>query len=123
MPEMTGTDVIRAAMRARSAGLARMAGDLQLSLTQLDSFVFHGGKLPPKALCLLAADLFAGHAEFDPTTDLLRPTNRTEPVAMSVRPPQFDPASRPPLDCSIRGPVPVKGAEPQPARPKRAGWL
>ena len=121
----SGTDVIRAAMRQRAAhgDLARMARDLNLSLTQLDSFTYHGGQLAPEALQLLATDLFAGHATFDPATNLLGATNKTPAIPGGIRPPQFDPKSRPPVDRTIRGPSPpVKGATLQPARPHRPGW-
>jgi hypothetical protein len=67
--------------------------------------------------------LFAGHAEYDPDLNLLRATNRAEPISMGVRPPAFDPKSRPPVDRTIRGPSPpLKGAQLSPARARRAGW-
>jgi hypothetical protein len=122
--ETTGTDIIRLAMRNRAAhgGLGRLASDLHLSLTQLDDFTYHGGHLPSEALRLLATDLFAGHAEYDPVVDLLRPTNRTPAIPGGMRPPS---ASEMNLDKSHLTPrvLPKTTAKPQPARPSRAGWV
>ena len=56
--------------------------------------VYQGGHLPSEALRVLAADLFSGHAEYDPVVDLLRPVNRTEPISMGVQPPAFEPRFR-----------------------------
>ena len=85
----TGTDAIRGAMRNRTAhgGLGKLASDLHLSLSLLDDFVYHGGRLPPEALRLLATDLFSGHAEFDADLDLLRSTNRAPAIPGGIRPP------------------------------------
>ena len=118
MSETTGTDVIRAAARnrARGNGLARIASDLQLSLTLLDEFVYHGGHLPSEALRLLATDLFSGFAEYDPVADLLRPTNRAPAIPGGMRPPSFREMN---IDQSHLAPrvLPKTTAQPQPARP------
>src|SRR4051794_35844951 len=120
---ISGTDAIRAATQnhaKRDGGLQRLGRDLNLSLTMLDEFVYHGGHLPSEALRLLATSLFAGMAEFDADLNLLRATNRAEPIAMGVRAPQFVP---PPIDRTIRGPSVGKGAPAlPPARPQRPGW-
>ena len=119
----TGTEVIRATMRNRAfhGGLARLANDLHLSLTQLDSFTYHNGALASEALRLLATDLFAGHAEYDPVVDLLRPTNRTPAIPGGMRPPSVSEMN---LDKSHLMPrvLPKPTAKPQPARPHRPGW-
>ena len=120
MVEITGTEVIRqtARNRARENGLARLASDLHLSLTLLDEFVYRGGHLPSEALRLLATDLFAGHAEYDPVVDLLRPTNRAPAIPGGMRPPTIAEMH---IDKSHLTPrVPPKTtAKPQPARPRR----
>jgi hypothetical protein len=118
----TGIDVIRAATRnrARGNGLARLASDLHLSLTQLDLFAYHNGALAPEALRLLATDLFAGHAEYDPVVDLLRPVNRTPAIPGGISP---EPFKRVPLSDVVPPRVPPKAtAQAQPARARRAGW-
>jgi hypothetical protein len=119
---VTGTEVLRAALRTRKLGLANIARELGLSTNALESFIA-GGSLPADKLNAIAAEIFGGHAEFDATNDLLVATNRTPAISAGIRPPQFDPKSRPPVDRTIRGPSPpVKGATLQPARPHRPGW-
>jgi hypothetical protein len=72
------------------------------------------------ALRLLATDLFAGHAEYDPVVDLLRPTNRTPAVPGGISPESFK--RRPLSDIVPPRVLPKTTAKPQPARPRRPGW-
>src|SRR5262245_5264898 len=89
----TGTDAIRAALRVRgsktnTAGLAR---DLGVSSATLDAFADGRAMLKPEVLQALAADLFHGHAVFDPAIDRLRPAVQAEPRPLGVRPDPIDP--------------------------------
>jgi hypothetical protein len=120
MRDRSGTDVIRAAARnrGRGGGLQRLASDLHLPLTQLDSFAYQGVRLPSEALRLLVTGLFAGHAEYDAELDLLRATNREPATTISIRPPQCE---RRPLSEVVPSRVPPKQTAQLPARPRRPG--
>jgi hypothetical protein len=118
---VNGTELIRRALRswAVHGGLATIARDLGISLTQLDAFTYHGGWLPATALRPLAEHIFQGHTEFVAETNKLRAVNRNPALPGPVRP---DPYRRtgPPLDCTvIRGPA---SAAPPPVRQSRPGW-
>lgn len=122
---VTGRDVLRQALRSRKLGLATIARELGISADALEAFVAGSKDLPVDALNRVTAEIFGGHTEFNPETGLLQSANRTPPIAIGIRPEPFDPKSRPPVAINRGGHVPfapVKGAKPQPAWPRRAGW-
>jgi hypothetical protein len=120
-PPVTGSDVLRQAVRGRKMGLAVLAKELHLAAYELEAFVA-GGDLPADKLSAIAREVFGGHAQFDPEIDRLRPVNRAEPKAFcTAKPPSVSEMN---LDRSHLKPraLPKTTAKPQPAQPKRPGW-
>ena len=119
-PAVTGSDVLRAALRSRKMGLANIARELDIPINALDSFV-QGGSLPADKLNAIAILIFGGAAVYDETSDRLRSANKQAPISMGVRPPTIAEMH---IDQSHLAPrvLPKTTTTSQPARPKRAGW-
>jgi hypothetical protein len=82
----TGIDAIRQALRARKLNFSNLARDLHLPTAQFEAFM-DGGPLPTDALEALTKLIWAGHAEFVPELNLLRPANRQEARPLGGPPP------------------------------------
>jgi hypothetical protein len=119
----TGTDLIRSALRIRNVkqNLARVARDHEVALILLDAFIAGRATLPVPILQSLTRELFP-HAEFDPSTDRLRPALQEPPRLMGIPPTFTIPLPKYQLgavQCAHR-----PENEAAPAKPKkRAGWL
>ena len=75
-PEITGTEAIRARVKARlkRGHLARTATDLQLALPALEKFA-NGGALPEAAIHALVKEFYM-NTKWDPVIDRLIDTSR-----------------------------------------------
>jgi hypothetical protein len=127
MTEITGTDLVRQALRGRNkkVNLATTARDLGISSDRLDAFVEGRVTLSPETMQALVDLIWHGHIALDIEHDMLKPANKAPPVSLGIAPAPFDPRTSPyaykPGPPAL-GPQPVKAL---PAKPKttRAGSL
>lgn len=122
---VTGTDLVREALRGRNKklNLAVMAKDLSISNERLDAFA--NGKLTLDAATMQAVVkvLWNDHVAYDIERDVLTPANKAPPTSLGVSPAPYVAKDQPKLPAGPHmGPRPVV---PQPAKAKttRAGWL
>ena len=101
----TGIDAIRQALRARKLNFSNLARDLHLPTAQFEAFM-DGGPLPTDALEALTKLIWAGHAEFVPELNLLRPTNQQEARPLGGPPPIRETMTLPTFKGGAPGPGP-----------------
>jgi hypothetical protein len=127
---VTGTDLVRAALRGRNhkqntSGFAR---DLGLSADTLEQFAEGRVELPAEILQKLVRALWGDSTDFDAGANALRPSNREPPRPLGILSPPFDSATAPypiqsgSLAVADRAPQLVTPQKPKP-KEKRAGWL
>jgi hypothetical protein len=116
----TGSDLLRAAVRARKCGTAVLAREIEVAGESLHQFAHGTGTLPPQKLTELANYLFGGAVTLDTEKNLLRTTNTTPPLRMSAYPPPIDTSKLPKHKIPTCGPKPEKPVKPVPQT--RPGW-
>lgn len=119
---VTGTDVLRKALRARRS-TAAIAKELRVSKVLLEDLESGRRVPPPTVLQALTTFLFGGMAVYDEKVDRLRSANVAQPTSMGVHPPRYVP---PKVDYPVGtlmapGPQPLKPEKPK-AKPHRPGW-
>ena len=121
--EITGTDLLRQAVRSRNSklNLAIFGRDLQLTGDQVHAFIFNKVDLTPDQKRSLANYLWAGHTAWDETTDRLMPAKPQIAKSQGLLP-QFDPRLLPKYRAGPAPPRPVKD-RPQVKPETRPGWL
>ena len=116
MADKTATDLLRAAVRQRPLGTAKMATEIQCVKDHLHSFAFNNGPpLAPEKMAALTALLFGGHIAYEAAQDLLRSTNTAPAQPMGAPPAPYE-----------GKPVPTTGGVnlgQQKPKAKRAGWV
>ena len=120
----TGTDVLRAALYARSRKVhpGNLARDLGVSPAALDAFTNSKALLAPDVLKKLTVFLFGGSAVYDEAIDRLRPAVEAEAKPLGIHAPPFK--KKPPFDNAFRpGPQPVIPVPRPPMRVARPGWI
>ena len=78
-----------------------------------------GLMLSDERLQVLARELFAGSAEFDIESRMLRSSNRNPPTLAGIPPPPFKRRTEPPPKLKLLPAAPGASAKPKP----RPGWL
>jgi hypothetical protein len=117
----SGSDVLRAATRARNKGaaFALLARDLDIGIAALDAFARGEGTLPDAIMSALAKHIFGDNVTFDAARNLLVRAKRV-PIPAGLLPPRYVPPPRP---VSAPSPPPIRSDKPPPVQPKgRPGW-
>jgi plasmid maintenance system antidote protein VapI len=91
--QITGTEVLRNAMKARKKSSAVVARELGIPADHMANFIAGTRTLAPDTLCTLATYLFNGSAEFVPALDKLRSTNTAPAQTMAAIPSAGQPPS------------------------------
>jgi hypothetical protein len=122
--EITGTSLLRSALRARNAkvNLSLLARDVSLNGDAVHNFI-HGGDLPSEQKVAIADYLFAGHTVFVPELDLLQPAKSDPATPMGILP-TLDPKllrTYRPGACQTSA-QPAKDSVPVKPR-QRPGWV
>jgi hypothetical protein len=121
----SGTDLLRAALRARNAklNLALLGRDIGLSGDQIHNFIFANVDLTPDQKRAICQYIWAGNTVWDEATDKLMPAKRDPAVAMGVLPTFNLTLPKYQAGPAGRGPQPANDT-PTPIKPKvRPGWL
>jgi len=120
----TGTDTLRAALRARKSGLTLIARDVGVALHTLQDFSTGSVALLPEVKQKIATYIFGDRTVFDADADLLRSVSPpTLPIATAL-PPIAQGKPIPLGYPNIPGPG-LKNVKPQPVAPDptaRPGW-
>jgi hypothetical protein len=125
MSEVTGTDLLRQALKARNAklNLSTFGRDLGLNGDQIFDFIFNAAPLTADQKRKLAEYLWP-HTVWDEATDRLMPAKRDPAIPMGVLPqldPKLLPTYRP--GAAQTAHRPVNDSPPTPKPKQRPGWL
>ena len=118
----TGTDTLRAALRARQSSLTLIARDVGVALHTLQDFSTGSVALLPEVKQKIATYIFGDSTVFDADADLLRSVSPpARPIATAV-PPMAQGRAIPLGYPNTPGPG-LRSDKPQPSRPTaRPGW-
>lgn len=120
---VTGTDVLRSALRARikHGHAAPLARDLNIGTASLDEFAHGKAKLPDTVMTALAKEFFGPNCWFDRELNLLVRAKQAVKPMHRIEPPPVRRAPPPPGPVAWR---PTRPLTPQPVQTKRTapGW-
>jgi len=120
-PAVTGTDVLREALRIKfrhgPSVTANLARDLNVGVGALEAWASGSGQLPVAALNTITKRIFGDTASFDAERNLLVREKR-EAIPMGITPPRWTPPPKP-----IPPPEPPRAkVQPPPPLPPKPGW-